>query len=66
MLGLFCKQPLVATLKGVTSNAIDPSVDLMKTSMLQTLKKFVLDDEGLDLKISKRGKWELFIKNESV
>ncbi|KAJ8915742.1 hypothetical protein NQ315_004554 [Exocentrus adspersus] len=55
MLGLFCKQPLVATLRGVTSNPIDPSVDLMKTSMLQTLKKFILDDEGLELKILKRG-----------
>lgn len=56
MLGLFCKQPLTATLRGVTCNSIDPSVDLMKTSMLQTLKKFILDDEGLDLKICKRGK----------
>ncbi|CAH1179466.1 unnamed protein product [Phaedon cochleariae] len=55
MLGLFCKQPLKATLKGVTSNNIDPSVDLVKTSMLQTMRKFILDDEGLDLKISKRG-----------
>lgn len=55
MLGLFCKQPLNATLRGVTSNNIDPSVDLVKTSMLNTLKIFILDDEGLDLKITKRG-----------
>lgn len=55
MLGLFCKQPLNATLQGVTNNNIDPSADLIKTSMLSTLKKFVLDDEGLELKISKRG-----------
>ncbi|KAF7265965.1 hypothetical protein GWI33_020703 [Rhynchophorus ferrugineus] len=55
MLGFFCKQPLYATLQGVTSNNIDPSVDLLKTSMLQTLKKFVIDDEGLDIKICKRG-----------
>ncbi|EEZ99757.1 probable RNA 3'-terminal phosphate cyclase-like protein [Tribolium castaneum] len=55
MLGLFCKQPLNATLQGVTNNNIDPSVDLIRTSALSTLKKFFLDDEGLDVKISKRG-----------
>ncbi|KAG5896060.1 hypothetical protein JTB14_011055 [Gonioctena quinquepunctata] len=55
MLGLFCKQPLKATLRGVSSNNIDPSVDGIKSSMLQTLRKFILDDEGLDLKINKRG-----------
>lgn len=55
MLGLFCKEPLNATLKGVTSNNIDPSVDLIKTSILQTLKKFVSDDEGLEVKIRNRG-----------
>lgn len=60
MFGLFCKEPLNAKLRGVTSNDIDPSVDLVKTSMLQTLRKFILDDEGLDLKISKRGKFTLF------
>ncbi|XP_050311901.1 probable RNA 3'-terminal phosphate cyclase-like protein [Anthonomus grandis grandis] len=55
MLGFFCKQPLNVTLRGVTTNNIDPSVDLIKTSMIQTLKRFVLDDEGLELKIKKRG-----------
>ncbi|CAG9838875.1 unnamed protein product [Diabrotica balteata] len=55
MFGIFCKQPLKAKLKGVTANNIDPSVDLIKTSMLQTLKRFVLDDDDLNLKISKRG-----------
>lgn len=58
MLGIYCKQPLNVTLRGVTSNNIDPSVDLMKTTTLQTMKKFILDDEGLDLKIVKRGKTE--------
>lgn len=56
MFGIFCKEPLNVTLKGVTSNDIDPSVDLVKTSMLTTMRKFILDDEGLELKISKRGK----------
>nr|CAH7736762.1 unnamed protein product [Callosobruchus chinensis] len=55
MLGFFCKEPLHATLRGVTSNNIDPSVDLIKTSMFETMKKFILDDEGLKLKICKRG-----------
>lgn len=55
MLGLFCKTPLHATLRGVTSNDIDPSVDHIKTSMLPALKRFVLDDDGFDLKITKRG-----------
>lgn len=61
MLGFFCKQPLHATLQGITSNNIDPSVDLIKTSMLQTLKKFVIDDEGLDIKICKRGKLTIIL-----
>lgn len=56
VLGLFCKSPLNVTLKGVTSNNLDPSVDHIKSSMLPVIKRFILDDEGLDLTISKRGK----------
>lgn len=55
MLGLFCKNPLNAVLRGVTCTNIDPSVDYVKASMIPVLKKFVLDDEDLDLKITKRG-----------
>lgn len=55
MLGLYCKTPLNVTLRGVTSNNIDPSVDVMKTSIMQALKRFILDDEDLQLKINKRG-----------
>ncbi|XP_060520014.1 probable RNA 3'-terminal phosphate cyclase-like protein [Cylas formicarius] len=55
MIGCFCKQPLNVTLQGVTCTNVDPSVDLMKTSMISTLKKFILDDEELDLKVTKRG-----------
>ncbi|ENN73435.1 probable RNA 3'-terminal phosphate cyclase-like protein [Dendroctonus ponderosae] len=55
MLGFFCKQPLNITLRGITNNNIDPSVDLLSTSLMQTMKRFVLDDEGLSIKISKRG-----------
>lgn len=57
MLGLYCKLPLNVTLRGVTSNNIDPSVDVMKTSIMQTLKKFIFDDDDLQLKICKRGKY---------
>jgi len=54
-LGPFCKNPLHAVLTGVTNNQIDPSVDLIKSSCLPVLKKFILDDEGLELKVQKRG-----------
>eukprot|EP00088_Acartia_fossae_P070963 TRINITY_DN9629_c0_g1_i2.p1 TRINITY_DN9629_c0_g1~~TRINITY_DN9629_c0_g1_i2.p1 ORF type:complete len:392 (+),score=43.47 TRINITY_DN9629_c0_g1_i2:2-1177(+) len=51
----FGKNPLHATLTGVTNNQIDPSVDLIKASLLPVVKKFVLDDNDLDIKINKRG-----------
>lgn len=54
-LGPFCKNPLHATLTGVTNNQTDPSVDLIKASVLPVLRKFFLDDEGLELKVVKRG-----------
>lgn len=56
VLGLFCKSPLTVKLKGVTCNNMDPSVDHIKSSMLPVIKKFILDDEGLDITIAKRGK----------
>lgn len=58
MLGMFCKSPINAILRGITSSNIDPSVDHIKTSMLSTIKRFILDDEGLDLIINKRGNYE--------
>lgn len=61
--GLFCKEPLKATLRGVTSNSIDPSVDHIKVSAIPVLKRFIIDDEGLELKISKRGKSSIIIIN---
>lgn len=56
MLGLFCKIPLEATLQGVSANLIDPSVDYIKNSTISTIKKFILEDADLSLKITKRGK----------
>ncbi|KAG1661114.1 RNA 3'-terminal phosphate cyclase-like protein [Nymphon striatum] len=51
----FCKEKLSANLHGVTNNKIDPSIDSMKASMLPTIKHFIFDDEGLELKIINRG-----------
>ena len=54
-LGAFCKSPLQVTLRGVTNNQIDPSPDLLKQSSLSVLKRFFLVDDGLELKIQRRG-----------
>jgi len=54
-LGPFCKNPLHVTLTGVTNNQSDPSVDLIKASLLPVVRKFVLNDEGLEVKVAKRG-----------
>jgi len=55
MLAPFCKEPLHLTLTGVTNNQIDPSPDWVKASLLPVLRKFLLDDTGLELTVSKRG-----------
>lgn len=54
-LGAFCKSPLNVTLRGVTNNQQDPTPDLLKQSSLPILKRFFLVDDGLELKIQKRG-----------
>jgi len=51
----FCKNPLHLILTGVTNNQIDPSPDYIKASCLPVLRKFLLDDTGLDLTVTKRG-----------
>ncbi|XP_005110004.2 RNA 3'-terminal phosphate cyclase-like protein [Aplysia californica] len=51
----FTKEPLRAVLRGVTCDKDDPSVDLLKLSVFPVLKRFLGTDEGLELKISKRG-----------
>ncbi|KAK3787273.1 hypothetical protein RRG08_055995 [Elysia crispata] len=51
----FTKEPLRAVLRGVTCDKDDPSVDLLKLSVFPVLKRFLGTDEGLDLKINKRG-----------
>nr|CAG4651815.1 EOG090X05X4 [Triops cancriformis] len=54
-LGPFCKKPLRITLRGITNDNIDPSVDTMKASGLSLLKRFLIVDEGLEFRINKRG-----------
>lgn len=53
----FCKNPLQATLNGITNDQIDPNVDALKLSSIPLMKKFVGDIEGtkLDIKINSRG-----------
>nr|CAG4645520.1 EOG090X05X4 [Lynceus sp. MCZ IZ 141354] len=51
----FCKKPLNITLRGVTNNQIDPSVDALKAGAISLLKRFLVNDEGLELRINKRG-----------
>lgn len=54
MVAPFCKQPVKATLTGVTNNQLDPSPDLFKYSVLPILKRYYID-EGLELKVVRRG-----------
>ncbi|XP_054613818.1 RNA 3'-terminal phosphate cyclase-like protein isoform X2 [Dunckerocampus dactyliophorus] len=55
MLAPFMKTALKATLRGVTNDPTDPTVDLLKCTALPVMKKFGIDGEGLDLKVVKRG-----------
>ncbi|XP_028176621.1 probable RNA 3'-terminal phosphate cyclase-like protein [Ostrinia furnacalis] len=54
-LGPFCKEPLNAVLQGVTHSNLDVSVDKIKTAALPILLKFILVDDGLELKVVRRG-----------
>eukprot|EP01086_Lenisia_limosa_P000039 TRINITY_DN10073_c0_g1_i1.p1 TRINITY_DN10073_c0_g1~~TRINITY_DN10073_c0_g1_i1.p1 ORF type:complete len:357 (-),score=71.04 TRINITY_DN10073_c0_g1_i1:42-1112(-) len=54
LLGLFGKKPLVATLKGITNDNIDISVDLLRTVTIHILRPFGVD-EGVAIKINSRG-----------
>uniref|UniRef100_A0A1A7YFG5 RNA terminal phosphate cyclase-like 1 n=1 Tax=Iconisemion striatum TaxID=60296 RepID=A0A1A7YFG5_9TELE len=55
MLAPFMKTSLKATLRGVTNDPTDPTVDLLKSTALPMMKKFGIDGEGFDLKVVKRG-----------
>ncbi|NWI30379.1 RCL1 protein, partial [Sula dactylatra] len=51
----FMKHPLKITLRGVTNDQVDPSVDVLKATALSLLKKFGIDGENLEIKINRRG-----------
>eukprot|EP00878_Enallax_costatus_P027957 GHUV01030150.1.p1 GENE.GHUV01030150.1~~GHUV01030150.1.p1 ORF type:complete len:340 (+),score=113.22 GHUV01030150.1:498-1517(+) len=56
LLALFAKRPLSITLKGITNDHVDPSIDTWRTVTLPLLRRAAgLDDAGLELKIIKRG-----------
>eukprot|EP00955_Chlamydomonas_euryale_P062140 358298-Chlamydomonas_euryale.AAC.3 len=48
-------QPLSITLRGVTNDAVDPSVDVFRTVTLPLLKKLGIE-EGLELKVCAAGR----------
>jgi len=54
-LGPFCKVPLNVTLRGVTNSKDSPSVDHIKAAAFPTLIRFILVDDGLEMKINRRG-----------
>ncbi|XP_067677958.1 RNA 3'-terminal phosphate cyclase-like protein [Haliotis asinina] len=55
LLAPFMKRPIKAVLKGVTNDKTDPSVDSIKLSTFPVLKRFLGTDEGLELKVTRRG-----------
>ncbi|KAI8994481.1 RNA 3'-terminal phosphate cyclase [Pilobolus umbonatus] len=50
----FSKKPFVLVLQGITTDHIDPSVDIIRTVLLPQLKRYGVD-QNLELKINKRG-----------
>ncbi|KAJ2776120.1 hypothetical protein H4R18_005838 [Coemansia javaensis] len=53
-LGPFGKEQLVATLRGVTMNNVDLSVDTVRTATLVNYRHFGIE-EGVELRVTKRG-----------
>jgi RNA 3'-terminal phosphate cyclase-like protein len=54
-LGLFAKKPIELTLRGVTNDDADVSVDVFRTVTLPMMKKHFGVDEGLSLEVTRRG-----------
>jgi RNA 3'-terminal phosphate cyclase-like protein len=53
--GPFCKYPIDANLKGVTNSNENPSVDHIKSSAFNVMKRFIVEEESFEIKIIKRG-----------
>lgn len=54
VLSPFAKKPIVATLRGVTNEALDVSVDVIRTAMVPLMREFGVEDE-YEIKVLKRG-----------
>lgn len=55
LLALFAKKPLSVTLRGITNDSLDPSVDVFRTVTLPLLRRAAGVDDGLELRVAKRG-----------
>lgn len=57
LLALFAKRPLAITLRGVTNDSLDPSVDVFRTVTLPLLRRVAGDGagDGFELRVVKRG-----------
>uniref|UniRef100_A0A8D2L6V4 RNA terminal phosphate cyclase like 1 n=1 Tax=Varanus komodoensis TaxID=61221 RepID=A0A8D2L6V4_VARKO len=51
----FMKHSLRIVLRGITNDQVDPSVDVLKATAIPLLKRFGIDGEALELKITRRG-----------
>nr|XP_056704363.1 RNA 3'-terminal phosphate cyclase-like protein [Euleptes europaea]XP_056722669.1 RNA 3'-terminal phosphate cyclase-like protein [Euleptes europaea] len=51
----FMKHSLRIVFRGITNDQVDPSVDVLKATALPLLKRFGIDGEELELKITRRG-----------
>ncbi len=50
-----CAQPLVITMRGITNDDVDPSVDAWRAVTLPLLRQVTGAEGGFDLKINRRG-----------
>ncbi|MCL7032970.1 hypothetical protein MKW94_027242 [Papaver nudicaule] len=55
VLGLFGKKSLEIKLKGITNDAMDPTVDTFRSTTMNIVTRFGIDKGGVDLKIVSRG-----------
>ncbi|KAK9814342.1 hypothetical protein WJX72_004157 [[Myrmecia] bisecta] len=54
-IALFGKKPLSITLKGITNDDLDPSVDVWRTVTFPLLRQLTGQEEGFELKVLRRG-----------
>lgn len=53
--GPFCKNPIEANLKGVTNSFDSPSVDHIRSSAFNIMKRFIIEEGAYQMKVLKRG-----------